>query len=195
VVSHLQEIVEAEVNFGLATSSHFVMLAFDIETAIDHRLHHLIADVHHLVRGRDREITFLVPQFVTQVGTFLLAPIPLAFDAIDVVVTLVGLLVEADVVEDEEFRFRSEVRGVGNPCTLQVVLRFACYVARIARVIFARDRILNVADHAECWQRGERIDEGGFCLRYDEHVAFVNRLPTTNAGTVKAEPVFKDFFG
>jgi len=56
---------------------------FDVQTAVDHRLHHLVADVHQLVRGRHREVAFLVTQLVAEVRVLDPAAVPLAFDAVD----------------------------------------------------------------------------------------------------------------
>ena len=123
-----------------------------------------------------------------------LAAIPLAFFAIEEEVAAVRRLVEADVVEDEELGFGADEAGVGDAGALQVVDRLAGDVARIARVILARDRVLHVADHAERGDLGERIDERRVGLRQEEHVALVDRLPAADAGAVEAEAFFEDFF-
>ena len=54
---------------------------------------------------------------------------------------------------------------VGDAGALQVVDRLAGDVARVAAVIFAGDRVLDVADHHQRRQGGERVDEGRFRLR------------------------------
>ena len=53
-------------------------------------------------------------------------------------------------------------------------------VARIARVVLARQRVLDVAEHHQGGVLHERIDKGGFRLRDDEHVGFVDRLPAAD---------------
>ena len=55
-----------------------------------------------MVHGRDREIAFLVAGLEAEVRPVVAAGVPDAFDRVDVVVPLVGVLVEADVVENEE---------------------------------------------------------------------------------------------
>ena len=174
------------------------MLGFDVHAALDHREHHLVADVHQRIGRRDGEVAFLVPQLVAEVrahafAEIVSAAIPLAFFAIEEVVAGVGRLVEADVVEDEELGFRTDEAGVGDAGALQVVDRLAGDVARIARVVFAGDRILHVADHAERGDFGERVDERGVGLRQEQHVAFVDRLPAADARAVEAEAFFEDF--
>ena len=147
---------------------------------------------------RHREVAFLVAQLVAEVGFALrrivFAAIPLAFFAIEEEVAAVRRLVEADVVEDEELGFGADEAGVGDAGALQIVDRLAGDVARIARVVFARDRVLHVADDAERGDHGERIDERRIGLRQQQHVALVDRLPAADAGAVEAEAVFKRFF-
>ena len=116
---HLDQLVEPQVDLRLSAGPDLVVLGFDVQTALDHALHHLVADVHHLVRRRHREVAFLVPQLVAQIGLLVAATVPLALDAVQEVETLVRLLIEADIVEDEELRFRSEVGGVGDTRCLQ----------------------------------------------------------------------------
>ena len=89
LVGHLHQVLEAQVDFALAGGGHFVVLGFDVDAAIDHGLHHLVADVHHLVGRRHGEIAFLVAELVAQVRAFLAAAVPLAFDAVDVVIAFV----------------------------------------------------------------------------------------------------------
>ena len=127
-------------------------------------------------------------------GRVIFAAVPLAFFAIDEEVAAIRRLVEADVVEDEELGFGADEAGVGDARALEVVHRFASDVARVARVVFAGDRILHVADDAERGDRGERVDERRIGLRQEEHVALVDRLPAADAGAVEAEALFEDFF-
>ncbi len=142
------------------------MLRLDVHATVDHRLHHLVADVHQLIGRRDREIALLVAQLVAQVRILDAAAIPLALDAIEVVVRFVRASVEAYVVEHEELGLGADVRRVGNAGALQIVHRLAGHVTRIARVILARDRVLNVADHRDRGQRREWIEHGRLGLRH-----------------------------
>ena len=58
--------------------------------------------------GRDREITFLVADFVAEVRHLVAAGVPDAFLGINGVERAVALGIELHVVEDEEFGFRAE---------------------------------------------------------------------------------------
>ena len=82
---------------------------------VDHGLHHFAADVHQLVRRRDRESSLPCAGFCSPGSGILSRPaIPFGFDAVEVEIARVGVLVEADVVENEELGFGAEVRGVGD---------------------------------------------------------------------------------
>jgi len=44
----------------LAGGRDFVMLSFDLQAAVDHRLHHFIAQIHQLIGRRARKIALFV---------------------------------------------------------------------------------------------------------------------------------------
>ena len=111
-ISHQR--LETHVDFGLAAGGHFVVLGFGPDAALHHRQHHFRTNVVQRIGRRHREITFLVAQLVAEVRLLLAAGVPGALDAVDVVVSRVGRLVVADVVEDEEFQFGAEIGRVGN---------------------------------------------------------------------------------
>ena len=169
-----------------------MVLRLGLDAALDQGVHHLVADVHHLVGRRDREVAFLVADLVAQVRVFLAAAIPLAFATVDEVVARVGRLVEADVVENEELKLRAHEARVGDAGALEIGRGLAGDVARIAAVVLAGDRVLDVADHRQGLDRAERVEDGGFGLRDDEHVALVDPLPAADAGAVEAQAVLED---
>ena len=162
-------------------------------------MHHLVTDVHQLIGRWDWEVALFVAEFVAEVSTAVAravigAAVPFALVAIDEEIATVGCLVEADVVEDEKLGFRADVAGIGDAGAAEIVDGFASDIARIAGIVFAGDRILDVANHAEGRELREGIDKGGFGLRNQQHVAFVDGLPAANAGAIEPEPVFEDFF-
>jgi predicted HAD superfamily Cof-like phosphohydrolase len=67
VVGRLHQLVEALVDFGLAAGGHFVVVALDVQPALDHGLHHLAAQILVMIRRRHREVAFLVARPVAQV--------------------------------------------------------------------------------------------------------------------------------
>ena len=73
--------------------------------------------------GGHGEVPLLVPELVAEVRPLLAAGVPGPFRRVDVVVAALGVLVEADVVEDVELRLRPPVADVGDPGALQVGFR------------------------------------------------------------------------
>ena len=183
------------VDFALPARGDLVMLGLDLHAALDHRQHHLRADVVQGVGGGHGEVAFLVAKLVAEVGLFVAAGVPGPFDRIDEVVAGMLVLIVADVVEDEELQFRAEVGDVGDAGRFHVVDRLAGHVARIARVVFLGERVLDVADHRQRDVLAKRIEEGGLRLRQHEHVGFVDGLPAANGGAVEAEPLLEGALG
>ena len=192
VVGGLHQRVEALIDFALAAGGDFVMMALDVEAALDHGLHHLGAQILIMIGGRNREIAFLVARPVAEV-VLLAAGIPAAFFGVDEVEAGVLVLIEADVVEDEELGFGAEVGGVGEAAVLQVHLGFLGDPARVALVVLARDGIDHVAGHHQRRDFGERIHERGGRIGNQQHVALIDRRPAADA-TVQAEAFFEGLF-
>ena len=139
VVRRFHQRVEALIDLALAAGGDFVMVALDVQAALDHRLHHLAAQVLVMIGGRHREVAFLVARPVAEI-VLAAAGVPAAFLGIDEVEAGVLVLVEADVVEDEELGFGAEVSRVGDAAVLQVQLGLLRDPARIALVALLGDR-------------------------------------------------------
>ena len=134
IVGGAHQGVEAKVDFRLAGGSHFVVLAFDADAELFHHQAHFGADVLLGVPRGDRKITFLVSDFVTQIGQFLPSRVPNGLPGIDLVESAVAFGVELDVVEDEKFSLRSEngaVRDAGGSEVFFGALSDAAWIAGI----------------------------------------------------------------
>src|SRR5206468_10474092 len=141
-----------------------------------------------------REVTLLVARLVTEVrllGRPRLTGVPETRLRVDEVVATVVGLVEADRVEEEELQLGTDVDGIGETRLLEVRLGLLGDVARVARVPLARDRVLHVSDEDERGHGGERIHGGGRRVGYQEDGRFVDRLESSDRGTVEAEPFFE----
>ncbi len=158
--AHCQQRVELHVDFGLAAGGHFVVMALHLDAALHHGGDHLRAQVLVVVGGRHREVAFLVARTVAEI-VFLAAGVPAALFGVDEVEAEVLALIEADIVEDEELQLGAEVDGIGDAGGVQVHLRFLGDVARVAVVTLLGDRILNVGDHHQGGNFGERIEPIG----------------------------------
>ena len=190
VAAHQQR-TKADVDFALAARAHLVVVQLYFDAAVDHRLHHLHAEVVVGIGGRHGEVAALVGGLVAEVGAFVGAAVPTAFQRVYRIERLMGLLVEPDVVEDEKLRFRPENGHVGDLGAPQVVLRPLGDAARVACIILAGDGVLNGADQRQGRHLGERIHQRGVRIGQDEHVGFVDGLPAANGGAVEAEAVLE----
>ncbi len=146
VVGHLHERGEAHVDLALAARGDLVVLGFDLQAALDHREHHLGADVVKSVGGGHGEVAFLVTELVAEVRLLLAAGVPGPFHAIEVVVAGILGLVVADLVEDEELQLGAEVGDIGDAGGLHVIDGLAGDIARVARVVFLGQGVLDIAD-------------------------------------------------
>src|SRR3954466_6111893 len=77
VVRRLNQRVEALVDFTLPAGGNFVMVAFDIEAALDHHFHHLGPQILIMIGWRNGEISFLVPWTISEI-VLLTAGVPAA---------------------------------------------------------------------------------------------------------------------
>ena len=82
VVGALDQGVEALIDLALAAGGDFVVVALDVEAALDHGLHHFAAQVLVVIGGRHREVAFLVARPVAQI-IFAAARVPAAFLGVD----------------------------------------------------------------------------------------------------------------
>src|SRR5207249_10591533 len=112
-----------------------------------------------------------------------------------VLIPVVDTLIEADVIEDIEFRFRPPVRDIADPCRDQVFLGLLRHVARVPGKGFQGERIANIAREAQSGYVKHGIDEGAVGIRKDEHVALLNLGESAYARPVKADSIVKERFG
>ena len=148
-VGHLHQRQKAQIDLRLPRRRHLVVVLLHPQPHPLHRADHLRADVLLAVGRRHRKVPFLVARLVPQVRVLLAPRVPLPFGGIQEVEPLVLVLPVADVVENEELRLRAEVGHVADARRLQVRLRLARDVARVARVVLLGDRVDDVADQRQ----------------------------------------------
>ena len=78
------------------------------------------------------------------------------------------------------------------PVLFEVIDRLAGDVPRVAGIVLAGDRVLDVADHRQGRDLAEGVEHGRLGLRHHEHVALVDRLPAADARAVEAQPVLEN---
>jgi hypothetical protein len=127
-------------------------------------------------------------------GVFVAAA-PDAFAAADVVFAEVDALVVEGLIEDEEFQLGAEVGGVGDAVFSGIggALRAMERGSRLYSFLVIGSRTSQMIDSVVCCMNGSMLGRGGDGDQ--EHVAFVDRLPTADAGAVEAEAVAEAFQG
>ncbi len=96
------------------------------------------------------------------------------------------VLVETDRVEDVELGLGPEVRGVGDPRSLQVSLRLLRDVAGVAGVELAGDRVLDERVHDQRRVLAEGVHYRGVRVRNEDHVGFLDLLEAADRGPIEA---------
>ncbi len=94
---------------------------------------------------------------------------------------------EADVVEDEELALRTEVGGVGQTGAGQVLLGLAGYVAGVAAVALAGQRVEHVAVEVERLVLAERVENRRVGVGHEDHVRLLDLLEASDRRAVEAE--------
>ena len=133
VVGHAGQRVEAHVDLGLAGRGHLVVMDLDRDAGAFERQHDLAAHILQRIGGRGGEIAALGRDLAAEVRAQVLAAVPPALAAVDVIEGLVGAAAVAHIAEDEELRLGPEVAGVADAGLLEIGLGAPGDEARIAR--------------------------------------------------------------
>ncbi len=195
LVRHREQRVETHVDLGLTGCADFVVLHLDLDPHLLHREDHLRTEVLEMVHRRDREIAFLVARLEAEVGPVGAASVPDAFDGVDVVVPLVGVLVEADVIENEELGLGPEIGRVGYSGRDQVVLRLLGNIAGIARVRLPRDGVAHEGVDVQGLVLAERVQDSCVRVGHEEHVRLLDLLEAADRRAVEAEAILEGALG
>ena len=108
-----------------------MVVALDVDPGGDHSLHHFGAQILIVIRGRNREVTLFHARTVAKI-VCLPRRIPPALFRIDKIKAVLRRAVEVHIIEDKEFRFRSEIRRIRDAGFFQVSLGPLRDPARIA---------------------------------------------------------------
>ena len=193
--------VEAGADFALSGGRHLVMVNLDRNAHFLQRFAHDGTNVLQAVDRRHRKIPALGSRTVSDVRILESLPvrIPAAFVRVDLVHATVHLVCPTGTVEDEKFRLRAEIRGVGDARGLEVFLSLLGDAAGVPRVGAHGGRFDHVATQQERRLGVERIYDRGARVRHQDHVGLVNAFPAGNRRTVKhfsmLEGVFVDHAG
>lgn len=117
------------------------------------------ADVLGAIDRRNREVAALGARTVTKIAHLVFgARVGRQFALVEAETAIVGGRRETDVVENEEFGFRTDEHLIANPGLLQISFGLACNAARVAPVALARRGLKNVAKDRQRGLGKERIE-------------------------------------
>ena len=115
VISRGHEGIEAVVDFLLATGTNLVVGAFQGKSNLGQEVCHFITQVGEVVSRGDREVPTLQGNLVPEVSAgFAASGIPVGLVRIKSVEGVLGSHLVANIIEDEELSFCSDVAGIGN---------------------------------------------------------------------------------
>ena len=160
---------EAELVLG---GADLVMVLVHRQAHFEHGRDHLAADVHRAVDRRDREIAALGARPVAEIAVLIFGGgVGRQLDVVDAEAASVVAVLEADVVEHEEFGLGPDIDGVADAGRLEIGLGALGGRARIAGVELAGAGIDDVAEEDAHRRRAERIDIPGVEIGLQDHVA------------------------
>ncbi|CCK16618.1 Glutamine synthetase (glnA) gene and ORF1 [Cronobacter universalis NCTC 9529] len=185
--------VEAGRHFVLTGGGHFVVVRFNDQAHLFHGQTHHRTDVLRRVNRRNREITAFHARTVAFVAAFVFGGgVPRAFDVVNRDMGAGDGAAEADVVKQEELRFRPEQYGVRDAGGAQV---FFCALgdgARVAIVALHGARLEDVATNNQGRFFVERVNDSGGGVRHQHHVRFIDAFPATDGRAIEHFTFFEE---
>ena len=112
IVRALDQRSEPQIDFRLASGGDFMVLSFHHQPSFNHQKHHLVADILLGIGRGHGEISLFEARLVSQVRPFITPAVPDPFFRIDEIVSLMGFLVETDIVKDEKLGLRAEMGDI-----------------------------------------------------------------------------------
>jgi hypothetical protein len=138
----------------------------------------------------DREIAALGSRPVGEVAAVIFAHrVGRQLDVVELEARGIVAVLEADVVEHEEFGFRADIDGVADAAGLDEGFGAGGRRARVAAIKLAGRRLDDIAHQDQHRRRAERVDIGGAEVRLQNHVALVDRLPAGDRRAVEHEAI------
>ncbi|MNW54444.1 hypothetical protein D3C74_320450 [compost metagenome] len=162
--------IKTEVDFRLACSRHFMVMAFDFEACFTKQTAHFTADILLGIHWRYWHVAAFNAHFECHVAAFVFAvSVPYRFFGIYEVGGAVHSALIAHIVKDKELGFRCEKCCCTYTAGLQELFCFYCDAARVALITFAI-RCENVAHDVKRWMSCKRIDVYSARIRHHNHV-------------------------
>jgi len=171
LVGLLHKGAELGADLALASGGHFVVLDFHFNADLFQGLAHFRTQVVQRIGRRHREVATLHARTVAAVGAIQLgATVPGRLFGIDLEEGVAHFIGEADRIEDEEFRFRTEEGLLGDAGRLQVGLGALGDAARATAIGLHGGRVQDVAADHQGRIGVEGIHVGAGRIRQQHHV-------------------------
>src|SRR5919106_3832107 len=167
-----------------------MMLGLDDDAHLLERQYHLSTQILEGIGGGYWEVALFKSWLISEIGFLFTTAVPAALDRVDEVIPAVLMEIVADIIEDEEFEFRAEIGGIGEPGLAEERLGLLGNIAWITRIAFTRDRVQHIADHGQGGDFGKGIHIGAARIRDHQHIAQVDRLPSPDARAIEAIAIF-----
>ena len=171
------------------------MVILYFHTPLFHEVAHLRPEVKVDVVGQRTVITCLVTNLITVIFVALNAAVPFRLYRVDSITDVIRRGVVTYVVENMEFKFRSDKHVVRDVLFTEIVDCRQRYVAGVlvkTGVFFLADNA-NVTHHSKGRRLDERFDKSGVHIGNKYHIALFYRSVTV-VTAVKTDTVFKSVF-
>lgn len=153
---------------------------------------HFGADVGKAVDGGDREVAALHAVAVTEIAAFEVEPRrPGRLFGIDLVEALARGVLPANCVENEEFGFGAEIRGVADPGALQIGFGALCDRTRVAGIALPGRGLQHVAGKDDRVHFTEGVHARARGIGQKKHVGRFDAAPPRKGRAVKGLSEFK----
>ena len=155
--------------------------AFKGKSDLGQEVSHFITQVGEVISGGDREVSALDGNLVPEVSTRLAASgIPVGLVRIESVEGVLRTHLVANVVEDEELGFCSDVAGIGNSGRTQVSLGLGSDLARVAREGLIGEGVDDRENNDQCFVCAERVNKSRGQIGNQFHVRLVDLREAPN---------------
>ena len=178
--------VGAYADFTLASGTHFVVVYFNFQSHGFHGGTHGTTQVVQAVDRRNREVAAFYARAVANVVAIeVFAGNPGRFFGVDVVRRALHVHIPFNGIEYEELRLRTKQGAISDAGGLQVFFSATGNRAGVALITLHGRRLYDVAGNVDGGFFGERVQHGGFVIRHQDHVGFVDAFPAGNGRAVK----------
>ena len=194
-VSFLHQRVELNADFVLTCVGNLVVVYLDGLTNRFQGITHCATNIVEAIDRRNREVAAFNARAVAKVAAFNdTVGCPSAFVGGDFVHGALDIRLPMHFVKNKEFRLRTEERGVAQASRLQVSFCALSDRARVTIIALHSGRLDDVTAQHQRRIFGEGVKVARTIFRAQNHVGFVNALPTFNRRAIEHLAILEEFF-